>query len=73
MLGELVNQNQTHNKWGGLPFGQKFDIGDEYALKRLVINNLSTLVDGENTWTLKFWQWNASSAVTTYSAPLYDS
>ena len=72
VLGQLVNQNQQHNKWGGLPFGQKFDIGDEYALKRLVIRNLSTLVDGDNTWRLTIWQWNVSSAVTTYADPLYE-
>ena len=71
VLGQFVNQNQQHNKWGGMPFGQKFDIGDEYALKRLVIRNLSTITNGENTWRFSIWQWNASSAVTTYSEPLY--
>ena len=72
VLGQFVNQSQQHNKWGGLPFGQKFDIGDEYALKRLVIRKLSTIQTGDNTWRLTIWQWNASSAVTTYSAPLYE-
>ena len=73
VLGKFTNTQNSHNKWGSQPFGQKFVLPEGYALKGLTINKVTTFIDDNvNTWTIKFWQWNSNSGVTTYSEPLYE-
>ena len=71
VLGKFNGKQNSHNKWGSQPFGQKFTLPEGYALKGLTINSLTTFIDDDdNTWTIKFWQWNANSSVTMFSEPL---
>jgi len=73
VLGKFNGKQNSHNKWGSQPFGQKFTLPEGYALKGLTINSLTTFIDDDdNTWTIKIWQWNANSSVTTFSEPLYE-
>ena len=60
----------AHNTQGKVPFGQRYNIGDQ-ALKRVTIVQLACYGVSTNTWTFKVWKWNGTYQTTVNSAPIY--